>query len=106
MGQIKHRILRYMAFMHFFRALLKKKESKIALAFSLFPTLLIAVGLFHTNFMQLSAAPNTLSFLEFFDAVLSTQYQITLPLVVFIYITCTIFRDEISSGMMYRCLRG
>ncbi|MFP3767533.1 hypothetical protein U5M32_05490 [Streptococcus sp. TATVAM-FAB35] len=85
----------------FFKTLLKKKESRIALVFSLFPMLLIVVGLFNTNFMKLSAPDNSLSFLEFFSAVLSTQYQITLPLIVFIYITSTIFRDEITSGIMY-----
>lgn len=85
----------------FFKALLKKKESKIALVFSLFPMLLIIVGLFSTNFMQLSAPVGSLSFLEFLSAVLSTQYQITLPLVVFIYIVSTIFRDEVTSGIMY-----
>jgi len=85
----------------FFKALLKKKESKIALAFSFFPMLLIVVGLFNTNFMQLSAPVGSLSFLEFFSAVLFTQYQMTLPLVVFIYIVSTIFRDEITSGIMY-----
>ena len=46
----------------FFKALLKKKESKIALAFSFFPMLLIVVGLFNTNFMQLSAPVGSLSF--------------------------------------------
>lgn len=51
--------------------------------------------------MQLSAPIGSLSFLEFFSAVLSTQYQMTLPLVVFIYIVSTIFRDEITSGIMY-----
>ena len=85
----------------FFKALLKKKESKIALAFSFFPMLLIVVGLFNTNFMQLSAPVGSLSFFEFFSAVLFTQYQMTLPLVVFIYIVSTIFRDEITSGIMY-----
>ena len=85
----------------FFKALLKKKESKIALAFSFFPMLLIVVGLFNTNFMQLSAPVGSLSFLEFFSAVLFTQYHMTLPLVVFIYIVSTIFRDEITSGIMY-----
>lgn len=85
----------------FLKALLKKKESKIALTFSLFPMLLIVVGLFSTNFMQLSAPVGSLSFLEFFSAVLSTQYQITLPLVIFIYIVGTIFRDEMTSGIMY-----
>lgn len=85
----------------FFKALLKKKESKIALAFSIFPMLLIVVSLFNTTFMQLSAPVGSLSFLEFFGAVLSTQYQMTLPLIVFIYISSTIFRDEITSGIMY-----
>ena len=85
----------------FLKALLKKKESKIALAFGLFPILLIIVGLFNTNFMRLSAPIGSLSFLEFCSAVLSTQYQITLPLIVFIYIVSTIFRDEITSGIMY-----
>ena len=80
----------------FFKALLKKKESKIALAFSFFPMLLIVVGLFNTNFMQLSAPVGSLSFLEFFSAVLFTQYQMTLPLVLFIY-------SRINSKY-YRCL--
>ena len=51
--------------------------------------------------MQFSAPIGSLSFLEFFSAVLSAQYQMTLPLVVFIYIVSTIFRDEITSGIMY-----
>lgn len=85
----------------FLKALLQKKEAKIALAFSLFPMLLIVVGLFNTNFMQLSAPAGSLSFLEFFSAVLSTQYQMALPLIAFIYIVSTMFRDEITSGRMY-----
>lgn len=85
----------------FLKVLLEKKESKIALAFSLFPMLLMVVGLFNTNFMQLSAPVGTLSFLEFFSAVLSTQYQMTLPLIVFIYLVSTVFRDEMTSGIMY-----
>ena len=80
----------------FFKALLKKKESKIALAFSFFPMLLIVVGLFNTNFMQLSAPVGSLSFLEFFSAVLFTQYQMTLPLVVFIYIVSTILGTKLQ----------
>lgn len=85
----------------FFKTLMQKREVKIALAFSFYPLLLILVGLFDTNFMQLSAQEASLSFIEFYSAVLSTQYQITLPLIVFIYISITLFGEEIRTGTLY-----
>ncbi|MDO4903851.1 MAG: hypothetical protein Q3959_06290 [Limosilactobacillus sp.] len=86
----------------FLKALLKKKEAKIALAFSLYPLILIVAGLFDTNFMQLNTLGKVaLSFSDFVDSVISTQYQMTLPLIVFIYIVTTLFREEFSSGIIY-----
>ncbi|UQS83098.1 hypothetical protein [Bombilactobacillus thymidiniphilus] len=83
------------------KMLLKKKETIITLLFSLYPLLLFIVDWFHTNFMQIGAPKNSLGFLEFFSGVESTQYQIALPLVAFIYLVCTIFHDEISSGVLF-----
>ncbi|AKK11983.1 hypothetical protein [Corynebacterium uterequi] len=85
----------------FVKVLLKKKEVVIGLSFSLYPLVLLFGGLFGSNFMQLSAPDNSLSCFEFINAVLFTQYQMTLPLIVFFYAVCTIFGDEIRSGQMY-----
>lgn len=85
----------------FLKLLLNKREAKLALSFSLFPTLLIIVDLFSTNFMKLSAPDGSLSFLEFLSAVLLTQYQTGLPLIAFVYLSGSLFREEIGSGILY-----
>lgn len=84
-----------------FKTLLKKRETLLALSFSVFPLVLLIVQLFKTNFMQLSAANGSMSCLGFFSAVLTVQLQITIPLIAMIYLITTYVHDEIKSGMMY-----
>lgn len=84
-----------------FKNLLKKKETLLYFAFALFPMLLLVVNLFDTNFMQLSAPEGSLSFLEFFGAVMSVQHQLTLPLIVLIYLVSTTFYSEIKNGVLF-----
>ncbi|CUS25325.1 abc-type sugar transport system, permease component [Paucilactobacillus oligofermentans DSM 15707 = LMG 22743] len=84
-----------------FKTVLKRKETWLCVGFSAFPLLLLLVDFFSTNFMQLSAPKGSLSFLEFFGAVESVQYQLTLPIIAFIYLVVTCFHDEIKSGKMF-----
>lgn len=83
------------------KTMLSKKETIIFLAFSLFPLAIIIVNLFKTNFMQLSAPKDSMSFLAFFQVIESVQYQMTLPLIVIIYLAATSMHDEIISGILY-----
>lgn len=85
----------------FFKTLLQKKEALIVLGFSLFPLLLFPVSLFDTKFMQFSASDGGISLLEFFGAVLVTQHGLFLPLLVFIYLSIQLFREEINQGILY-----
>ncbi|MFU1801525.1 hypothetical protein ACM28O_13970, partial [Lactiplantibacillus pentosus] len=84
-----------------FTTVIKRKEAWLCVGFSIFPLLLLVVDLFSTNFMQLSAPKGSMSFLEFFGAVESVQYQLTLPIIAFIYLVISCFHDEIASGKMF-----
>lgn len=82
------------------KLLLKRKETLLLFLFSLFPFLLIVVGLFDTNFMQLSAPDSSMSFLTFFDAIINVQYQLFLPIVALIYLIVVATGDEIRQGKL------
>ncbi|MEN0648437.1 hypothetical protein NST54_05125 [Caldifermentibacillus hisashii] len=84
-----------------FRTVVKRKEAWLCVGFSIFPLLLLIVDLFNTNFMQLSAPEGSMSFVEFFGAVESVQYQLTLPIIAFIYLVISCFHDEITTGKMF-----
>lgn len=78
-----------------------RKETYIFLAFSLFPFLIIIVNLFSTNFMQLSAPKGSMDCITFFEAMFYSQYQMTLPLIVIIYLAAVSVHDEIKDGILY-----
>ena len=42
-----------------------------------------------------------ISFIEFFQAMLSVQYQMALPLIALFYLVVTVFRDEIKRGYLF-----
>lgn len=84
-----------------FRTIYKKKEAKICLLFCAFPLLLIVTSLLPSNFMQLSGAVESMSCVEFFDAVISVQFQLTLPSVAFMHLVTTCVHDEIKKGNLY-----
>ena len=77
-----------------------RKESLILFGFALFPLILIIVSFFDTQFMQLSAPDNSMSFVTFFEAVIDVQYQTFLPLVALIYLVIVSIGDEIRSGKL------
>ena len=79
---------------------LKRKESFILWAFALLPFILIIVDLFDTQFMQLSAPVNSLSFTTFLEAVINIQYETFLPLVALIYLVIVTVGDEVRSGKL------
>lgn len=78
-----------------------RKETYIFLAFSLFPLMIILVSLFKTNFMQLSATKGSMDCITFFEAMTYSQFQLTLPLIVIIYLAATSVHDEIKEGIVY-----
>lgn len=84
-----------------FKTLINRKIAKIVLAFSAFPLLLIVVGLFNTGFMQMSAPKGSMSFLDFFGAVIKVQFNSALPSIAFMYLIVVFVNDEISNGLMY-----
>ncbi|MCR1901286.1 hypothetical protein [Ligilactobacillus apodemi] len=51
--------------------------------------------------MNLNADKGSLSFIEFFQAMLSVQYQMALPLIALFYLVVTVFRDEIKRGYLF-----
>lgn len=78
-----------------------RKETYIYLAFSLFPLVIIVVNSFKTNFMQLSAAKDSMDCITFFEAMVYSQFQLTLPLIVIIYLAAVSVHDEIKQGILY-----
>ncbi|KRL84240.1 hypothetical protein FC32_GL001524 [Ligilactobacillus apodemi DSM 16634 = JCM 16172] len=76
----------------------KRKEAKIFLLFSAYPLILLLATFFKSAFMNLNADKGSLSFIEFFQAMLSVQYQMALPLIALFYLVVTVFRDEIKRG--------
>ena len=54
-----------------------------------------------TNFMQLSGDINSMSCMEFFEAVVSVQFQLTLPSIAFMYLAATCVHDELKRGTLY-----
>ena len=83
------------------KLMLKEKETKLFLAFGLYPLLLIIVRLFNTNFMQLSAPEGTLDFMTFFQAAVYVQYHTLLPSVALIYLVIVNIGDEVRNNRLY-----
>lgn len=88
-------------FFPMFKTIYKKKEAKICLLFCILPLLLIITSLMPTNFMQLSGDVGTMSCMEFFEAVIYVQFQLTLPSIAFMYLAITCIHDEIKKGSLY-----
>lgn len=84
-----------------FKTLYKKKEAKICLLFCALPLLLIVTNLLPTNFMQLNGEANSMSCMDFFEAVIFVQFQLTLPSIAFMYLAITCIHDEIIKGTLY-----
>lgn len=84
-----------------FRTVYKKKEAKICLLFCALPLLLIITSFLPTNFMQLSGVAGSMSCMEFFEAVIFVQFQLTLPSIAFMYLSITCIHDEIKRGNLY-----
>lgn len=84
-----------------FKTVFKRKEVKIFLLFSMYPLVLLVATFFKSAFMNLNAAKGSLSFLEFFQAVLSVQYQMALPTIALFYLVVTVFHDEIKQGYLF-----
>ena len=84
-----------------FRTVYKKKEAKICLLFCALPLFLIVTSLLPTNFMQLSGDAGSMSCMEFFEAVIFVQFQLTLPSIAFMYLAITCIHDEIKKGNLY-----
>ena len=62
---------------------------------------MIITSLMPTNFMQLSGDINSMSCMEFFEAVVSVQFQLTLPSIAFMYLAATCVHDELKRGTLY-----
>lgn len=84
-----------------FKTVFKRKETKIFLLFSAYPLILLIATFFKSAFMNLNADKGSLSFIEFFQAMLSVQYQMALPLIALFYLVVTVFRDEIKRGYLF-----
>lgn len=88
-------------FFSVFKTVYKKKEAKICMLFCLLPFMLIVTSLLPTNFMQLSGNIGAMSCMEFFEAVISVQFQLTLPSIAFMHLATTCVHDEIKKGRWY-----
>lgn len=51
--------------------------------------------------MRIHAPAGSLSFIEFFSVINSTQYQLILPVIALVYLISTIFYDEIAHKIMF-----
>lgn len=54
-----------------------------------------------TNFMQLSGDVSSMSCMDFFEAVIFVQFQLTLPSIAFMYLVVTCIGDEIKRGILH-----
>ncbi len=84
-----------------FRTVYKKKEAKLCLLFCAFPLLLVITSLLPANFMQLSGEAGSMSYMEFFEAIVNVQLQLTLPSIAFMYLATTCTHDEIKNGRLH-----
>lgn len=83
------------------KATLKQKSSLLLFLFGLFPLLMIVTQLFSTEFMQLQGPTGSVSLLGFIAAIVSTQRQMLLPIIILAFVSCTLFYEEIKSGRLY-----
>lgn len=90
-------------FLAVFDSVWKRKETKIFLAFSLYPLVFYLSSFFpDSEFMKLSADPGTtFSFIEFFNLLFGTVNSITLPVLALYYLTHTVFRREIDNSLLF-----
>ena len=90
-------------FLAVFNSVWKRKETKIFLAFSLYPLVFYISSFFpDSEFMKLSADPGTtFSFIEFFILLFGTVNSITLPVLALYYLTHTVFRREIDDSLLF-----
>lgn len=90
-------------FLAVFDSVWKRKETKIFLAFSLYPLVFYLSSFFpDSEFMKLSADPGvTFSFIEFFNLLFGTVNSITLPVIALYYLTHTVFRREIDDSLLF-----
>ncbi|MDY2775377.1 MAG: hypothetical protein SOV02_02630 [Streptococcus infantarius] len=90
-------------FLAVFNSVWKRKETKIFLAFSLYPLVFYISSFFpDSEFMKLSADPGTtFSFIEFFNLLFGTVNSITLPVLALYYLTHTVFRREIDDSLLF-----
>ncbi|PHK49429.1 amino acid transporter [Staphylococcus edaphicus] len=83
-----------------FMNLISKKSVWLLFIIGLYPLLILLTSLLPTNFMQISGEKNGLYGLDFFTAILSTQYQFVIPLILMAYFVSVIFYEEFISGRL------
>lgn len=80
---------------------LKRKQAIICIGFAVYPLLLIVTSMIDTRFMQFGGEAGAISCIEFFSAVEYSQFQLTLPILAFLYLIHTSFYEENHNGTLF-----
>lgn len=86
-----------------FSSVWKRKETKIFLAFSLYPLVFYLSTLFpNSEFMKIHMEDGyQLSLLELYSLLLGSINSLTLPILSLYYLTHTVFKKEIEDSVMF-----
>ena len=86
-----------------FESVWKRKETKIFLAFSVYPLIYFISSFFgESNFMQISPAEGLkVGFIDFADMMLNSMDMMILPTIALYFLTLSVFRRETDDHTMF-----
>ncbi|MBJ8326460.1 hypothetical protein [Streptococcus pacificus] len=86
-----------------FESVWKRKETKLFLAFSLYPLIYLVTSFFgQSNFMQIANADGIkVGYLDFADMMLNSMDMLILPTLALYFLTISVFRRETDDHTMF-----
>lgn len=86
-----------------FESVWKRKETKLFLAFSLYPLIYLIASFFgQSNFMQIANADGIkVGYLDFADMMLNSMDMLILPTLALYFLTISVFRREVDDHTMF-----
>lgn len=86
-----------------FESVWKRKETKIFLAFSLYPLIYLVASFFgESNFMQIANADRSkVAYIDFADMILNSMDMMILPTLALYFLTISVFRRETDDHTMF-----
>ncbi|WP_205401976.1 hypothetical protein [Streptococcus lutetiensis] len=90
-------------FLAVFDSVWKRKETKIFLAFSLYPLVYFIASFFgNSNFMQIASGDGAkLGYIDFADLILNSMDMMILPTLALYFLTISVFKRELDDHTMF-----